>query len=104
MIFSLTKPLGVDGYDVPSFICTIYFKVPAPCFGGLLALDGISGETIWKHWAPHTVFSVDCASDVTGDFVKDCLATGRGGVFIPLLLLFIYLCCIFNIIFMNFVL
>ncbi|XP_067007692.2 uncharacterized protein [Anabrus simplex] len=71
---------GADGHDVPDIVCTLYFKGVIPCLGGLLALDGKSGTIIWQHWAPHAVYTVDCGADLTGDNVKDCLATGKGGV------------------------
>ncbi|XP_047000250.1 uncharacterized protein LOC124616060 [Schistocerca americana] len=72
---------GADGDTDPKFVCTVYFNGASPCFGGLLALDGLTGNVLWQHWAPHTVFRVDCNADVTGDKIKDCLATGKGGVF-----------------------
>lgn len=48
--------------------------------GGVMALDGSNGETIWTHWTAHAVFSVDCSIDLNNDTVKDCLIAGRGGI------------------------
>ncbi|XP_058808308.1 uncharacterized protein LOC131673930 [Phymastichus coffea] len=71
---------GLDKTDVPDYVCTLYFDQASPCLGGVLALDGKTGETIWTHWAPHAIFSVDCGLDLTGDKTKDCIIAGRGGI------------------------
>ena len=31
---------GADGYNIPDFVCDIYFDGQKPCLGGVLALDG----------------------------------------------------------------
>lgn len=62
------------------YICTIYFGGQTPCLGGVLALNGKTGETIWTHWTAHSVFSVDCGADLTDDNIKDCVISGRGGI------------------------
>ena len=36
---------GADGYDVPEFVCDIYFNGQVPCFGGVLAIDGKTGKS-----------------------------------------------------------
>ena len=66
--------------DTPDYFCTIYFGDQKPCLGGVLALDGKSGEIIWTHWTNHAIFSVDCGLDLTGDFIEDCIVSGRGGI------------------------
>lgn len=71
---------GLDRPDTADYVCTVYFGKSAPCLGGILALDGKTGETIWTHWTSHAVFSVDCGLDLNSDEVKDCLISGRGGV------------------------
>ncbi|XP_066592878.1 uncharacterized protein [Prorops nasuta] len=48
--------------------------------GGVLALDGKTGKTIWTHWAAHAIFSIDCGLDITDDKVNDCIISGRGGI------------------------
>ena len=35
--------IGADGYNVPNFVCDIYFNGQEPCFGGVLAIDGKTG-------------------------------------------------------------
>ena len=48
----LLSCIGADGYNVPDFICDIYFNnggkqgAQKPCFGGVVALDGKTGK--WK--------------------------------------------------------
>ena len=71
---------GAEGYNVPDIVCDIYFDGKHPCLGGVLALDGRSGETLWRYNAEHEIFSVNCNIDLTGDGVEDCLVAGRVGV------------------------
>ncbi|XP_012234681.2 uncharacterized protein [Linepithema humile] len=71
---------GLDTMDAPEYICTIYFERQMPCLGGVLALNGKTGETIWTHWTAHAIFSVDCGVDLTDDKIKDCVISGRGGI------------------------
>lgn len=66
--------------DAPEYICTVYFDGQTPCLGGVLALNGKTGETIWTHWTAHAIFSVDCGADLTNDGTKDCVVSGRGGI------------------------
>ena len=78
--------LGADGYNVPEFICDIYFNnggkkgAQNPCFGGVMALDGKTGKTIWKAWTDHKVFAITCQADLNGDSVVDCVVGGMSGV------------------------
>ncbi|XP_001604173.1 uncharacterized protein LOC100120537 isoform X1 [Nasonia vitripennis] len=71
---------GLDKAESPEYVCALYFDQSAPCLGGVMALDGKSGETLWTHWTAHAIFSVDCGLDLTGDKVKDCIIAGRGGI------------------------
>ena len=71
---------GADGYDVPDFVCDIYFNGQVPCFGGVLAIDGKTGKRLWTQWAPHEVFAITCQGDLDKDGVNDCVAGGRAGV------------------------
>ncbi|XP_011300782.1 uncharacterized protein [Fopius arisanus] len=71
---------GLDALDAPEFLCNLYFEGQIPCLGGVMALDGKSGETLWTHWTNHAIFSIDCTSDLTKDQMKDCIITGRGGI------------------------
>ncbi|XP_046385650.1 uncharacterized protein LOC124155677 isoform X2 [Ischnura elegans] len=78
---------GADGYDVPKWVCPVYFSsngastASGECLGGILALDGETGNTLWRRPLRHEVFGLDCSADITSDSVNDCVATGRGGVF-----------------------
>ncbi|KAG7201664.1 hypothetical protein KM043_004394 [Ampulex compressa] len=71
---------GLDTMDAPEYICTLYFGSQMPCLGGVLALNGKTGETFWTHWTAHAIFSVDCGVDLTNDKIKDCVVSGRGGI------------------------
>ncbi|PNF15662.1 hypothetical protein B7P43_G15594 [Cryptotermes secundus] len=71
---------GADGHNVPNFMCTLYFDRKTPCLGGVIALDGLTGNTIWQHWTSHPIFTVDCSADLTEDKTSDCLISGKGGV------------------------
>jgi outer membrane protein assembly factor BamB len=73
---------GADGYDIPEFVCDIYFDGQKPCLGGILALDGKTGVEIWRLWTKHEIFALTCQADLDGDGVMDCLAGGRAGVFL----------------------
>ena len=72
---------GVDGYNVPQFACDLYFNGTFPCFGGALALDGRTGKELWRHYSMHEVYGINCNADIDQDGVRDCLLSGRGGVF-----------------------
>lgn len=48
--------------------------------GGILALDGVTGNTLWQRWTPSIVFSLMCQTDLNKDNQIDCIASGRGGV------------------------
>ncbi|XP_066299151.1 uncharacterized protein [Branchiostoma lanceolatum] len=72
---------GADGYHIPSVVCDLYFNGSFPCFGGLLALDGATGRELWRSFADHEIFGVNCNEDISGDGVNDCLAGGRSGAF-----------------------
>lgn len=66
--------------DAPEYICTLYFGNQTPCLGGVLALNGKTGDTMWTHWTAHAIFSIDCGVDLTNDKIKDCIISGRGGI------------------------
>lgn len=50
------------------------------CEGGIIALDGTNGNTIWQHWTSSIIFSLICSADFNKDKQMDCVASGRGGV------------------------
>ena len=70
----------MDGYSIPSIVCDIYFHGTYPCFGGVLALDGTTGKELWRHYAAHEIYGLNCNADLDKDGVLDCLAGGRAGV------------------------
>ncbi|OAD61472.1 hypothetical protein WN48_00414, partial [Eufriesea mexicana] len=71
---------GLDVKNIPEYICALYFDGQVPCFGGVLALNGKTGDTLWIHWTTHAIFSVDCGLDLTNDKINDCIICGRGGI------------------------
>ncbi|XP_071841954.1 uncharacterized protein [Apostichopus japonicus] len=62
-------------------LCQIYYDNQLPCFGGLLALDGNTGDELWRHYSNAEIFAVNCEEDIDKDGVKDCLGAGRAGQF-----------------------
>ncbi|KAH3701952.1 uncharacterized protein LOC127861055 [Dreissena polymorpha] len=72
---------GADGMSVPRIVCDIYFDGVYPCFGGLLALEGATGRELWRHYADHELYGINCEADLNKDGVNDCLAGGRAGAF-----------------------
>lgn len=64
----------------PELFCPIFMGVPPPCEGGVIALDGGSGNILWRNWMNDTVFLLKCTADVNSDGVNDCLAIGLEGV------------------------
>ncbi|XP_052888389.1 uncharacterized protein LOC128296904 [Anopheles moucheti] len=54
------------------------------CGGGLLALNGIDGVTLWQRWTSFTIFSLKCNIDINSDGGNDCVAAGRGGLILAL--------------------
>uniref|UniRef100_A0A182PD56 FAM234A/B beta-propeller domain-containing protein n=1 Tax=Anopheles epiroticus TaxID=199890 RepID=A0A182PD56_9DIPT len=54
------------------------------CGGGLLALNGIDGQTLWQRWTSFTIFSLKCSIDINADGGQDCVAAGRGGLILAL--------------------
>ncbi|XP_002072393.2 uncharacterized protein LOC6649569 [Drosophila willistoni] len=51
-----------------------------PCEGGVVALNGRDGSTLWQSWSVANVFSLHCNADVDGDGGTDCVAAGRLGM------------------------
>ncbi|CAG9855817.1 unnamed protein product [Phyllotreta striolata] len=70
-----------DNYNTlpPDIFCPVYMGVPHPCEGGIIALNGLTGDIIWRHWLNDTIFSVHCTVDVNGDAQNDCLIIGTKG-------------------------
>ncbi|GFR94558.1 PQQ-like domain containing protein [Elysia marginata] len=72
---------GADGYGVKDIVCDLYFEGETPCFGGVLALEGATGKELWRRYAQHEVYGLNCQYDLDQDGVNDCLAAGRAGTF-----------------------
>lgn len=72
---------GVDAFNAPKFACDLYFNGTYPCYGGALALDGITGKELWRHYSMHEIYALNCNGDLDLDGTWDCLLAGRGGVF-----------------------
>jgi hypothetical protein len=50
------------------------------CEGGILALNGITGDVLWKFWTPFAIFSLFCKFDINNDKINDCIISGPGGL------------------------
>lgn len=72
---------GVDAYKPPKVSCDLYFNGSYPCFGGALALDGNTGDELWRHYSMHEIYALNCNGDLNHDGTWDCLLGGRGGAF-----------------------
>ena len=59
--------------------CMTYFGF-YPCGSIVVALDGRTGQELWRYNAKMEVFSVTCPSDLTGDGAVDCMLCGRAGM------------------------
>ena len=55
-----------------------------PCALKILAMDGVTGKTVWEAEANFPVFAVRCELDINQDGVMDCIASGRTGGFTAL--------------------
>ncbi|XP_030750099.1 uncharacterized protein LOC115877888 [Sitophilus oryzae] len=70
-----------ENYNIlpPEIFCPVFLGVSPPCRGGIISLNGASGDIIWRHWINDTVFSLHCTADINQDNLNDCLATGVDG-------------------------
>ncbi|KAG8180040.1 hypothetical protein JTE90_012884 [Oedothorax gibbosus] len=76
---------GADAFYYPKVVCHVYFpKSKDECGGGMMALDGKTGNEIWRHYSAHEIFAINCNVDLNGDNVKDCLGGGRMAGFIAI--------------------
>ena len=46
------------------------------CHGAILALDGTTGNELWRRYASHEVYAIQCEIDVNDDGDTDCLIAG----------------------------
>lgn len=54
------------------------YRQMVDCRGGVIALDGKTGETLWQRWTSYHIFSLHCKQDLNLDEQPDCIASGRG--------------------------
>lgn len=54
--------------------------VSAPCEGGVIALNGVTGDILWTSWLKGNIFRLQCTADLNGDQLNDCLAVGKGSI------------------------
>jgi len=45
-----------------------------------MAIDGRSGEELWRRYTPHELFASNCNNDINEDGIKDCILGGRMAV------------------------
>lgn len=68
--------------DIPQ--CTMHNGQMDLCEGGVLALNGITGDVMWKFWGSFAIFSLFCKFDINNDRINDCIVSGPGGLLICL--------------------
>ncbi|KAH9369275.1 hypothetical protein HPB48_012351 [Haemaphysalis longicornis] len=70
---------GLDAYRYPRVACDVYLPASggAGCGGGLAALDGRTGHELWRFYAAHELFALNCRLDLDSDGMPDCVAGGR---------------------------
>ena len=50
------------------------------CNGGVVAINGKTGSTLWRQQVSNAVLDVQCRLEISGDGVTDCLLIGKEGV------------------------
>lgn len=45
-----------------------------------MALDGLTGKELWRHYSAHELFGINCNEDLNSDGILDCTGGGRAGV------------------------
>ena len=58
--------------------CKKFHNGTYPCFGGVAAVNGATGEQLWVHRTTHGVTSIICNGDINADGYADCLCSGHG--------------------------
>lgn len=64
--------------DIPH--CTTSRGQVELCEGGVLAINGVSSEILWKFWTSWSIFSLFCKFDINDDKRPDCIIGGPGGL------------------------
>lgn len=75
---------GTGDYSFSDNLCNIFMNVSSPCKGGVIALDGMTGKTVWTYWSNDTIFDLQCSADLNEDLINDCLAIGEQGTIFAL--------------------
>uniref|UniRef100_A0A1I8HUA0 VCBS repeat-containing protein n=2 Tax=Macrostomum lignano TaxID=282301 RepID=A0A1I8HUA0_9PLAT len=70
--FDRLVPMGAD--------CSDSTTPASACAGGIEALDGATGRTIWRSRLEQRPMAVSCEADLNKDGLPDCLVGGRGGL------------------------
>lgn len=60
--------------------CTLANGQVDLCEGGIMALNGLTGDVMWKYWSAFAIFSHFCKFDVNDDKINDCIIAGPGGL------------------------
>ncbi|CAN7984580.1 unnamed protein product [Ixodes hexagonus] len=68
---------GADALLYPRVVCAVYFPGSEWCGGGVAALNGLTGEEMWRLYVAHELFALTCRADLDGDGIWDCVAGGR---------------------------
>jgi len=45
-----------------------------------MAIDGRSGQELWRRYTPHELYASNCNNDLNDDGIKDCILAGRMAV------------------------
>lgn len=64
--------------DIPQ--CTSARGQIGLCEGGIIAINGVNGDVLWKFWATYAIFSLFCKFDINNDRINDCIVSGPGGL------------------------
>lgn len=48
------------------------------CNGGVVAINGKTGSTLWRQQVSNAVLDVQCRLEINGDGIADCVLSGKG--------------------------
>lgn len=77
--FGVDDSLEFDANDIPQ--CSRDGQLSL-CEGGIFALNGITGDVMWRFWSSYAIFSLFCRFDVNADGTNDCIVSGPGGLLV----------------------